>query len=475
MTILAPIKPHSSLPVVPIASKDFLGWTLIIFSSILLGIWAVKNTIALRNILLFLGAPLSLVYCYRQYQLIRDQQIAISPRSYLPLILITLMFFWVLFHYCFLSRFPEFQLSELRSTWLRSFVAAILGLGTGVAILRRPNALNLLWIGILLSFVYLFYQYVPKAIAAGSIFAPDYYNYIYFGKISGVLMGTILLTGLLGAFLDTVKIEKSTTLLISGVLWLIGTVIVLYSYVYIFDARNGIGIAVIIFGITLLGLMKSTLGNLISQGWSKKIIFSISICAAISLLIGLFALQQMRLNAGWSSMLEDVKTSVQIEKYPNWQDPPAMGYPKNELGQEVKMNTYERVAWATVGATILVPENPWGIGTLTNSFGQLLKSRFPDAIGVKSTHSGWLEITLAFGFPGLFLLAGSLLLMMFRSIRVDSHFRASTGLLSFGLLLTYALGELSSQHAIEILCFCIVFLGALQLLPQSALSKNHHE
>jgi hypothetical protein len=472
MTILAPIKPHSSLPVMPRANTDFLGWTLIIFSSILLGIWAVKDTIALRNILLFLGAPLSLVYCYRQYQHLRDQQITISPKAYLPLILITLLFFWVLLHYCFVSRCPEYQLSELRSTWLRSFMAAILGVGVGLAIARRPKALNVLWIGIVLSFGCLFYQYIPKAIAVGSIFAPDYYNYIYFGKISGVLMGTILLAGLLGTFLDAAQQDKSIALFVSGVLWLAGTVMALYSYVYIFDARNGIGIAVIIYGMTLLGLMKLALGNLISQGWSKKTIFSISMCAAITLLIGLFALQQMRLNTGWSSMFEDIKTSVQIEKYRNWQDPQAMGYPKNEMGQEVKWNTYERVAWATVGATILVPENPWGVGTLTNSFGRLLKSRFPDAIGVKSTHSGWLEITLAFGFPGLILLAGPLLLMMFRSIAGVSNFGAVTGLLSFGLLLTYALGELSSQHAIEILCFCIAFLGALQLLPQSELSKN---
>jgi hypothetical protein len=42
-----------------IRSLDFY---LVVLSSILLGIWAVKETIALRNILLLGGAPLSIYY-----------------------------------------------------------------------------------------------------------------------------------------------------------------------------------------------------------------------------------------------------------------------------------------------------------------------------------------------------------------------------------------------------------------------------
>jgi TusA-related sulfurtransferase len=71
------------------------------------------------------------------------------------------MFCWVIFHYLFLSRFPEIQLHELKSTWLRALLATIVGFGTGLALLRRPNAVNFLWLGILISFAYLFYQYIP--------------------------------------------------------------------------------------------------------------------------------------------------------------------------------------------------------------------------------------------------------------------------------------------------------------------------
>jgi hypothetical protein len=42
--------------------SDKTGFFLVVISSILLGIWAVVNTIALRNILLVSGAAIGLLY-----------------------------------------------------------------------------------------------------------------------------------------------------------------------------------------------------------------------------------------------------------------------------------------------------------------------------------------------------------------------------------------------------------------------------
>ena len=183
-------------------SKDVLGYCLIILSSVLLGIWAVKGTIALRNSLLGIETILSTIYCMRFFKANKHK---IPLKNWTPLIFLGLMFCWVIFHYFFLTRFPEQQFHELTSTWLRSFLAVIVGVGTGLAIIKRPKAIQLLWIGILLSFAYLFYQYIPKAIALNTLFAPDYANYIFYGKISGVLAGTILVVGLLGTMADAIR------------------------------------------------------------------------------------------------------------------------------------------------------------------------------------------------------------------------------------------------------------------------------
>jgi hypothetical protein len=163
-------------------------------------------------------------------------------------------------------------------------------------------------------------------------------------------------------------------------------------------------------------------------------------------------------------MWEDTKTSIQVEKYPNWQNPQVLGYPNNATGQMVKINTYERVAWGVAGLQIFLPENPFGVGVLKGPFTVLLKEKYPSSGEyIPSTHSAWVEIGLAFGYPGLFLMLGAVMATLFLSLNSKSPFSSLTGLLSLGLICLYTVGEVSSQHSVEILCFWIALLTALQL------------
>jgi hypothetical protein len=167
-------------------------------------------------------------------------------------------------------------------------------------------------------------------------------------------------------------------------------------------------------------------------------------------------------NAGWSSMWEDTKTSLQIEKYPNWQNPQALGYPVNATGQVVKANTYERVAWATAGVRIFLPQNPYGLGILKGPFTVLMQEGYPNSTTyLPSTHSAWVEIGLAFGYPALFLLLGALFFLGLLSLSLKSQFQATAFMFSAGLIALYTVGEISSQHAIEMLFFLISLAAAL--------------
>ena len=96
---------------------DVVALVLTSLNTILLAVWAVKDTIALRNIALVLGAILALFVIsndWRRGSLRRQLQF---PNS-LPLALIGLIFIWVLAHFFFLSQDSIKQLQELRSTWL---------------------------------------------------------------------------------------------------------------------------------------------------------------------------------------------------------------------------------------------------------------------------------------------------------------------------------------------------------------------
>ena len=442
-------------------SQDILGWALILLSSVLLGIWAVKGTIALRNILLGVETVISCIYCVRFFK-VNTQKIPL--KNWIPLILLGLMFCWVIFHYFFLSRFPDQQLHELTSTWLRSGLAVIVGVGTGLAITKRPNAVNCLWFGILGSFAYLFYQYISNALAVKSLAASSYLyvNYVFYGKISVALAGTILIAGVLGTFLDAVRQRCSRTTILTGLLCLIGLPTVLYAYVFIFNTRNGIGLAIILFTTLCLMVMGRILKTLFWGASSKGVMILMLSLVCATGVFAWFGVQHLGNNSGWTTIWEDSITSVQVNKYPNWQNPEAMGYPNNANGQVIKGGNYERVAWGMAGLQIFLPQNPLGVGVLKNPFTILLNEKYP-ATGknIPSSHSAWIELGLAFGYPGLFLMLGSVLVALFLSINSKSLFRSLASLLSLGLICLYTVGELSSQHSIEILCFLVAFMTAL--------------
>lgn len=454
------------------SQADYLGGFLIVMASILLGIWATKNTIALRNILLVLGSILSVVYVARLF-LKNGFTFQISFTRVIPIMLLLAMFIWVLVHYLFFSRMPELQLQELKSTWLRAFLAFIFAIGIGMAIRQKSGVMPILWLGILGSFVILFLQYIPKALSNNSLMATDWYGgyYIYIGKINGVLMGTLMLAGLGGAWIDKVRQSGIKDSFWESIIFFLGFIFSLYAYVFIFDTRNGLALAaLLIFGWLAFGFY-----FVISRVLAKKTIpglvpISISVLL-ITLIFGWFGTQQINRNAGWSTMIEDAKISVQIEKFPNWKNTEKMGFPSTEDGRVVAGNTYERVAWATVGLS-LIPKNPLGLGILHRTFTKLLQDDFPGA-SPPSTHSAWIELTLAFGIPGLVMIAGALISIILLTVfSPPKRFVGSVLSLSMVILAIYTVGELSVQHAVEILFFLITLLAVLQLPESSHYQKN---
>ena len=146
-----------------------------------------------------------------------------------------------------------------------------------------------------------------------------------------------------------------------------------------------------------------------------------------------------------------------------------MGYPQNATGEVVKSNTYERLAWAVAGIQIFLPENPQGLSILKQPFTRLVKEKYPNSSdSIPGSHSAWVDIALAFGYPGIFLFTASLFSIGYLSILTNSPFKNLVGLMSIGLILIYTVGEIGSQHSIEILCFVISLLSALLLPMQNS-------
>jgi len=445
------------------SSSPILDFSLVAISSILLLIWPISNTIALRNGLLIAGTILALI-------VLKRFSYTKNLLRFLPISLGIGMFIWVLVHFLFLSQDPILQLHELGSTWKRSFLAFLVGVATGLVVRQRPHQTNFLWLGIYASFLFLLADYLIAFTQTGQVFMPRYYFVSPFGnKINTVIMGIIFISAVCGSAAfqyRKMNVEKIGVRLGLSAFWLSGVLLILFSYTTIIDTRNGIGIATILLTAWIVTIMLTKLSSLKNRPSSN---FNTSywkslIVLAVPLVVLLYFIQgHLQINRGWNHFFEDLQIATQIDRYPQWQNTPQLGYPKTASGEMVYPNNYERAAWATAGVDSIA-KNPLGYGLLEHSLERVIKQSYPNAT-IKSAHSAWIDYGLAFGIPGLMLTLGALISIISIALR-QMHTSTSPAALiaiwvSVGLLLTFTFAEVSSKHSIEILFFSIALLSAM--------------
>lgn len=440
------------------------GLVLILISSILLGIWAVKDTIALRNILLVTGSLGAVLFLYQYFHQVNARSIG---SNWLPITCITLALVWVVFHYSFLSIYSVAQLHELTSIWLRSAMGGILGLATGVALTRHPRYLLLFWITILLSFFVLFAQYLPLALKAHSMIVPldpvDFRRYLFIGKINPMYLGVLLIAGSTGLLLDALNSGNKKWIKSIGIFWLLALLTALYSFAFIVNTRSGILlgsfpiIAWSLYGLFLLFCKRDSLASLKTSGVRR---FVYVLVIALGLVV-VFGYQQIQRDSGWRQLIEDVKIGYQVEKYPNWQNVGELGFPKTESGKVVTFNTYERVAWATAGIKSIA-HHPYGVGVLLLPLGLAAKELFPGVMPL-STHSGWIDLTLSFGLPFISLMLLANASILYFSIKQSSPFKYTMLTLSAILFALFLVGELSNGHNLEMLFYFFALMAGMQI------------
>jgi hypothetical protein len=475
----------------PNSKSDKLGLSLILISSTLLGIWATMHTIALRNVLLGFGGLIAIVYWLRWLSDTKGRTKSWpSFAAWIPLGLVALMFLWVVIHLAYFSANPQRQLDELSSTWARAFMATLIGSATGLALNQGRIKAPLLWLGLVISFAILMGQYIPKALQRNSLFGMDFFaDYIYWAKFNGVLAGVILVAGLLGLLIDCFRInvvqvgavdDESPKYLkatyITPLYALLGIFLATYSFVFIFDAKAGVGLSVILIGFWIFTgsilLAAKILKNRQQKNYIKAYIKLSSFFLMFAVLVSFLSYKHVKNNPGWESLFTDIAISAQIDKYPNWQAPAQYGYPKRDDLTTVAGNTYERVSWAMVGLRIIAME-PLGNGVF-RSFPEQLKILVPEFNGATYTHSAWIDFGLAFGLPGLLIIPIALIVILGRAIAEGSgRYKATIITLTLATLILYTVGEYAFQHGIEILFYLCSLLGGLSLCTARNEAGDH--
>jgi hypothetical protein len=228
---------------------------------------------------------------------------------------------------------------------------------------------------------------------------------------------------------------------------------------YAENIKNGVTYALmltIIFCAALLLRYRSRIR-------ARKAIFILALVTSI----GFFALDHLKKNDSWSTLFADMRIAVQVDQYEQWKFNGGRGYPNNELGKMVSVTNYERIAWGVVGAELLF-KNPLGYGLIERSFGHLAKQKWPES-KLHQNHSGWLDLALGLGLPGMALILGALAIALRRCMHSPSPIAYFGSWLLLSLLLLWCTTEVSQKVYFDWLIYAIAWVSALSI---GAMSPN---
>lgn len=408
----------SNLPVKTVNSPKVPSWILgiqLALFAILYSVWALPETILIRHICLIVGALIGVyeIYAYRNL-LFRALNGATTP-----VWLIFGVFLWASFHLLFLSNDFTLQMEEYSSIWKRSAIGAIFALGFGLAIAnldsqRFRSLWTIFYIGLLGPTLIYILKYCLTHYGQGfGINAPDYLK-LHYGSLPYYLPKTAYVCFCLPALAVALgQIKRNINSHIWFSLANLVYVMMIPAVFFVFygeNIKNGV-----VYGVFLLAVFATQiLLRDFKRHWIKK-----ATLAVVILAIGAgFVVNHIQKNESWRTLASDAKVALNIGVYDQWKFNGAKGYPNNELGKMVSITNYERIAWGGAGLILLV-QNPLGYGLIERSFGHLAKRKWPDST-LHQSHSGWLDLALGIGVPGIALVLTALLVIM-RQLQLASR------------------------------------------------------
>lgn len=439
-----------------IIRKSSIEIVLLGLAFLLITIWAVPHTIAIRNILLLICLPLALV-CLKRY-------FPISCRLPIAILLLLFLFIWIVVHYLIFSFNPPIELRELTSTGLRSFIGCLIAVA--VAIVIKSKKYSFRWFSTAFytySFgmigIYLFQSYSLGVWLSPDNFLEKNHSNDGINKVNTAFMASV---GVAVAYANiSIIFEKHQdlkTILIK--IWPhILVVIASFTSVFVVNTKNGVAICMLLTGIFVVVIIFNILKNFKKNKYLLVALVFVVIAGG-----SLWKNHSSQASPGWHLMSSDIATSVHVNKYLNWQNTGKYGLPVNAVGQVVAHNTYERFAWASKGI-LLIKDYPLGYGTLTHqSFPALLKLAGVEIVCQMAncgTHSGWVDFGLAYGIPGILSLTLAIVFGLYAGLRIRDSYAVLACWIFLVALFAPLFQEIAMKHLFEIWLFIIAFASGL--------------
>ena len=426
---------------------------------LLYSVWILPEIAAWRNTSLVIGAVLGLYVTY-QYRFL------LLKKEALPIWLVGALFLWASFHLLFLSQNPVVQLIEFKGIWKRALLAVIFAMGLGLSIANNTERIKkwawpLIYLGLLMpTLIYLlkwtltYYgqsifglesvpSFLKVYLGSQPFYVPKTDYVVFCLPTLGVALGQIL----------TLLQEKRIKLI---QLLIYGASIAAVSFVfYGQNVKNGFVYEAILFILFLLMIVV-----FIKKNWTPIKVGIITIILIGVVFVGYKHIQK---NDSWTGFAADSKIAVQLDRYQEWKFAGEMGYPLNELGKTVSVTNYERIAWGLVGMG-LFRENLLGYGLIENSFGPLVNKKWPESsVHLTHAHSGWLDLALGLGLPGIALVLIALILALQLTRNLTAPWKNLGKWVLLSSILLWCTTEVSNNGNFDPLLFWIALTTSLAL------------
>jgi len=429
------------------------------------------NTLIIRNFSFVAGAILGLYIIAKNFRLLLQG-------NAIPVWSIIFLFVWMTIHLFFIGSNHSLQLAEFESLWKRAAFGALFAIGFGISIgflnsgsdfgSIKSREWNIVVAGLCAPTVIYFIKYgatflLPVLGLKAPMFLTLFYGTaeFYVAKIAYVFFCLPLLAIALGMLVANLK--KSGVASPGDIrrryFWLLAVIAVMGVFICE-NIKNGIMysavlITVFIFTVLKNGLFKFSKSNL-------KIIGIVCLAGVI------FMAHNFRNNPSWGTLAADYEVASQVSPDVVWKTQDSY-YPNNRYGVMVSVTNFDRIFYATTGFHFL-ESHLLGYGLVQSSFGHLAREQWPNAPLIQS-HSGWLDLALGLGIPGVLLLMISGALAI-RNVSPYPKPWSTFGVWGLGsILLLYTTTEVAQKNYVDTFVWFIVLVASLALLPLNQSTK----
>jgi len=180
-----------------------------------------------------------------------------------------------------------------------------------------------------------------------------------------------------------------------------------------------------------------------------------------------------RSNYSWQSLPADLKVAIHAQPSEIWKEDASV-YPLNENGQEVSHTNFDRIFYLKTAA-IFLSQHPLGYGLVHSSFGHIARISFSNAPLIQS-HSGWMDLALGLGIPGVAILFLASILTMFRATTIESPWGEFGFWSLLSLVLIFLTTEVSQKNYVDTYIWLVILIASLGLKkPRIYLADFHHD